>query len=68
MQTEPVASTSPIQTDAPANTESKTSPATVSGPSSTRDQLDAWVKNVAQDSQTQVEEFLEQVDARQSGE
>jgi hypothetical protein len=68
MQTAPIASPSPHQKDDQANTVSKAAEATVGDPSSTRDRLQTWVKNVAQDSQTQVEEFLEQVDARQSGE
>lgn len=37
-------------------------------PSSTLGRLQAWVQYVAEDTQTQVQEFLEQVDARQSGE
>jgi len=37
-------------------------------PSSTLGRLEAWVQYVAKDTQTQVQEFLEQVDARQSGE
>jgi hypothetical protein len=37
-------------------------------PSSTLGRLQAWVQYVAEDTQTQIQEFLEQVDARQSGE
>lgn len=37
-------------------------------PSSTLGRLEAWVQYVAEDTQTQIQEFLEQVDARQSGE
>ncbi len=37
-------------------------------PSSTLGRLQAWVQYVAEDTQTQIQEFLEHFDARQSGE
>jgi len=43
-------------------------PTNASAPDSIENRLVAWVKSVEKDTETQIQEYLEQVDAGQSGE
>jgi uncharacterized protein YccT (UPF0319 family) len=71
----PKSASSPNDATSPPGASPETSPSRIPEPAPTvtsitsiENRLQAWVKSVEKDTQTQVKNYLEQIDAGQSGE
>lgn len=68
----PKSASSPNDATSPPGASPEKSPSTTLDPAPTitsiENRLQAWVKSVEKDTQTQVQNYLEQIDAGQSGE
>jgi hypothetical protein len=71
----PKSASSPNDATSPPGASPETSPSRIPEPAPTvtsitsiENRLQAWVKSVEKDTQTQVQNYLEQIDAGQSGE